>query len=961
MQSARHGKRSARLASRFFSAPLAALAAAAAAALYAGCGAEPATPDAQALRRAFPAESGAVLDHGEGFTATAEGFVAVGEGSAPGALPAVGGFRQLEVELPRAGDGVIRLRTSGGFEARVREIGASGEGAIVNRAVAYQRAGRASYWTAGQDKAEEWLHIVGQRRGGAAAAWEVTGGAIEQRGDHVAIVDGSGVARLWVSAPSAYEASGRPVRTRLSGRGTTIELSVETEAEEVLIDPAWAATPPMSAAREGHTATPLPKGRVLVVGGRNGMSYAGSAEVYIPETNAWQTLQSMITGRADHAATALDNGDVLIAGGSSGVAEQSAYLFSADTDTFNLTNPMGQARARHTATRLGNGAVLIAGGSGGAASLASSEIYDPSSGSFTGTSSLSAARASHTATRLSDGRVLVAGGFSISSLASAEIYDPGTGEWLPASPMSAARQEHTATLLYDGRVLVAGGKSGATALATAEVYEPGTDAWSPAASMADGRSGHAAATLANGRVLVTGGRGGAAPIASAEMFDPVLDRWIPAGSMTDTRERHTATPLPNGKVLIAGGSKAGVALSSAELYEPLLLGTPCSAPSDCLSGFCADGVCCKEECAAGPCDACSVAAGSDSDGACKLLDGATCDDENGCTMTDTCQAGVCKGEGAKTCDSMGPCRVGACDPATGMCVQVSAPDYEPCNDSDLCTNKDECVGGVCKGIDVVCTAFDICHDAGVCDVLTGRCTNPEKDVCELPDDAPDPPVLPKDVMTCATSEDCSSGFCTDGVCCDAECDKPCFTCVLPGAIGTCSLQPFGMDIHHDCQSASCKETCSGIDNVAANMDPCVEAEAEAECSPSECFEDGFHGAGPAVCSAKEGECPTGDRVPFNCSPYRCISAIGACSSSCETPQDCAPAFVCNPDGECVLPPSISSGYVTSCAFAPPAAPEGAGGHGGKAREIALSLLIAGLSLARRRRHVSRSRAVPTSV
>jgi hypothetical protein len=923
-----------------------ALAAAASAALYAGCSAEAAAPDARALERAFPAEVSAVLDYGEGFAATEDGFVAAGESFAASAPPAIGGFRSLEVELPRAGDGVIRLRTSGGFEARVREIGASGQGALVNRAVVYKRAGRTSYWTAAQDKAEEWLHIVGPRDG-AAAAWEVSGGSIEQRGDHIAIVDGAGVARLWVSAPSAYEAGGRPVRASLSVRGTKIELSVETDAEEVLIDPVWAAPSSMSAAREGHTATPLSKGRVLVVGGKSGMSYAGTAEIYVPESNAWQTLQSMIAGRADHTATALENGDVLIAGGSSGAATQSAYVFSAATDTFSLTNLMVQARARHTATRLGNGTVLIAGGDGGMASLSSSEVYDPSSGSFMGADALSVARASHTATRLGDGKVLVAGGFAGSSLATAEIYDPGTATWSTASPLTTARHEHTATLLYDGRVLVAGGVSGATPLATAEVYEPGADAWTPVTSMASARSGHAAATLANGRVLVTGGRDGAGPIASAEMYDPALDRWLSAGSMTEARERLTATPLPNGNVLIAGGSKAGgVALSSAELYQPLLLGAMCSASSDCLSGFCADGVCCKEECA-GPCDKC------DSDGACKLLSGTPCDDNNKCTMKDTCNAGVCEGEPGVKCEDVGPCREGVCDPATGMCSTVTAPDGTECSDTKKCTINDTCSAGACVGVDVVCTAFDICHEVGECAVLTGRCTNPEKDICELPNGPIfPPPTLPKDVKTCAVAGDCPNELCVDGVCCDTECDDPCFTCVLPGSIGTCTLQPFGIDIHGDCGGPrNCKLTCSGVNHIGTNMSPCVDAKAGTQCSPSECFEDGFHGAGPLECSAKDADCPTGDRVPFNCSPYRCLSVIGACSSTCKTPEDCAPAFVCNPDGECVLPPSISSGYVTSCAFAPPSA----GGQRDNARDGALALLIAGLSLTlRRRRPVPRA-------
>jgi len=79
---------------------------------------------------------------------------------------------------------------------------------------------------------------------------------------------------------------------------------------------------------------------------------------------------------------------------------------------------MGTARFAHTATLLPNGKVLITGGFASAQvnqqakSLASSEVYDPATGTFSSGGDMTVARGGHTATLLQDGTLLVAGGFA---------------------------------------------------------------------------------------------------------------------------------------------------------------------------------------------------------------------------------------------------------------------------------------------------------------------------------------------------------------------------------------------------------------------------------------------------------------------------------------------------------------------------------------------------------------------
>ena len=138
---------------------------------------------------------------------------------------------------------------------------------------------------------------------------------------------------------------------------------------------------------------------------------------------------------------------------------------------------MTNARRSHTATLLPSGDVLIAGGGGakGASSLASAELFDPSTGRFAPTGSMATGRFLQAAVVLPDGRALLLGGLenAATPLASVEAYDPETGQFAPAGSTTQAGCSLMATVLADGRVLISGGDSGGgKPLATAEVFQP---------------------------------------------------------------------------------------------------------------------------------------------------------------------------------------------------------------------------------------------------------------------------------------------------------------------------------------------------------------------------------------------------------------------------------------------------------------------------------------------------------
>ncbi len=168
---------------------------------------------------------------------------------------------------------------------------------------------------------------------------------------------------------------------------------------------------------------------------------------------------SLLAARDLHTATLLPNGKVLVSGGYSTAATgyylASAELYDPATGVWTATGSLMTARASHTATLLPNGKVLVSGGAGNAGYLTSAELYDPATGVWTATGSLTTARALHTATLLPNGKMLVSGGVGSANiaLASAELYDPATGTWTATGSLTAARAFHTATLLHNGKVV----------------------------------------------------------------------------------------------------------------------------------------------------------------------------------------------------------------------------------------------------------------------------------------------------------------------------------------------------------------------------------------------------------------------------------------------------------------------------------------------------------------------------
>ena len=148
------------------------------------------------------------------------------------------------------------------------------------------------------------------------------------------------------------------------------------------------------------------------------------------------------------------------------------------TGTWITTGNLGTGRYSHSATLLPNGTVLVAGGTDGTNSLATAQLYDPTTGTWSATGSCTTGRDYHAATLLLDGMVLVAGGYDGTNfLGSAELYSTASGTWSATGGIGSARGYHTLTSLVNGNVLVAGGYNGTSLLASTQLYNPAAGTW----------------------------------------------------------------------------------------------------------------------------------------------------------------------------------------------------------------------------------------------------------------------------------------------------------------------------------------------------------------------------------------------------------------------------------------------------------------------------------------------------
>lgn len=342
--------------------------------------------------------------------------------------------------------------------------------------------------------------------------------------------------------------------------------------------PAPVSGPSLGVPRAVHRATTLLDGRVLFTGGCSergceGVAAAATTAVFDPRTAEVRPGPRLEVPRLSHTATRLPDGRVLVVGGYPGEGQPPTDSIEVFDPRSGAVLPFGRlrvARADHTATVLPDGRVLVAGGrAADGSALRGVELLSPD-GTVGRGPDLPQPRTAHTATATGP-RVLLVGGTAGDepALGSTVVFDGIVSRWTAGPPLLRARVKHAAVALPDGGVLVLGGASGAEAserFADTELLPAGARRFAAGPALPDGRYklSDAVAALPDGTVAVAGGPTvGVIDVAAGTV------RVLGGPALDERRSFQSLTVVAGGRVLVAGGYDGDIAPTAATWLVPL--------------------------------------------------------------------------------------------------------------------------------------------------------------------------------------------------------------------------------------------------------------------------------------------------------------------------------------------------------------------------------------------------------
>lgn len=368
---------------------------------------------------------------------------------------------------------------------------------------------------------------------------------------------------------------------------------------------------PMVARRAWHTATLLPDGRVVIIGGANttlGVGFTNLVEVFDPVTETFSALGTNIVMRRNHSATLLPDGKILVAGGhlptANGtlVTTSSVEIFDPATGISEYAGELAVRRGEHRVAALPSGQVLITGGRVDTLPQRTAEIFDhlmfwrpenlytffqDFSGMILQIQQLTGLYSDATNTiwglsvtnsnlqgQLTYANDTITGLLTTNGQLQAELdaLQPNPFRLLPG--LVPIRLRIFSFPLSDERVVLMHGinmdNPGSRIIS---IFDPRNESYAHAGFVTQSRVGFAGNILPDDRIMLAGGTiqlPTSNPITnSTEIYTPGTTNTVPGPSMFHARLDPLSVNLSDGRVLIMGGRNATTNfVAQSEIYEP---------------------------------------------------------------------------------------------------------------------------------------------------------------------------------------------------------------------------------------------------------------------------------------------------------------------------------------------------------------------------------------------------------
>jgi hypothetical protein len=333
--------------------------------------------------------------------------------------------------------------------------------------------------------------------------------------------------------------------------------------------------------RAGHSSHLLPNGKVLVIGGYNGVSSSAvtlaSCKLYDPVTGIWTMAASMNAARARHGSILLGNGKVLVAGGMvvyPTYTRASCEIYDAASNTWQFTDSLDYS-GEPDLVELPNGNILAIGG----AYQDTCMIYDYVTNTWSLTGKLNHRQQYLHAVMLGTGDVLVVGSDTLAG----EVYDLSSKTWhYTATKMSSYKYHSSLIWLSNSKILIATGN-------TTELFDPGMEIFSPGPALLSGVSNAPMARLGNQDIFMigTGVSGTFNNIYQVYnvAFTSLTKAGMPDSSILTGLGGYTISRLNNSKTLFIGGFEGNVISGKAFLLDEQMIGINENIPAGSFSLF----------------------------------------------------------------------------------------------------------------------------------------------------------------------------------------------------------------------------------------------------------------------------------------------------------------------------------------------------------------------------------------